>query len=127
MLQKVHYTCKMDFGSDNVENKKYIFTLIGKRIKQARKAKGYTQERLAEKVDMTTKNLSALENGATGMSISSLIAICDALEVSSDYILFGDDAKQKQDTASILLAKLPEQKRIQAEKLLEVFVEAYTD
>lgn len=82
---------------------------------------------MAEKVDMTTKNLSALENGATGMSISSLIAICDALEVSADYILFGDDAKERRDTAGILLAKLPEQKRIQAEKLLEVFVEAYTD
>jgi len=76
---------------------------------------------------MNPQNLSCLERGVTGMSISSLIAICDALEVSSDYILFGDDAKQKQDTASILLSKLPEQKRIQAEKLLEVFVEAYTD
>ena len=82
---------------------------------------------MAEKIEMNPQNLSCLERGVTGMSISSLIAICDALDVSADYILFGDEAKQRKDTASILLSKLPEQKRIQAERLLEVFVEACKD
>lgn len=103
------------------------FDFVGKRIQSARKAKGYTQEVLAEKIDMSPQNLSCLERGLIGMSISALIALCDALDVSADYILFGDEAKNHQNTAGILLSKLPEQKRIQAEKLLEVFVEAYTD
>lgn len=110
-----------------MKSDKYIFSLIGRRICQARKAKGYTQEALAEKIEMNPQNLSCLERGITGMSISSLIALCDALEVSADYILFGDEVKNHQNTASILLSKLPENKRIHAEKLLEVFVEAYND
>ena len=76
---------------------------------------------------MSAKNLSCLERGTTGISIPTLIALCKALGVSSDYILFGNDTGDKQSTVGILLSKLPEQKRHQAEKLLEVFVEAYSE
>ena len=43
--------------------KNYDAVLAGKRIQKARNAKGYTQEALAEMIDMNTKNVSRLENG----------------------------------------------------------------
>lgn len=105
----------------------YDLALAGKRIQQFRKAKGYTQADLAEIIDMNTKNVSRLENGTMGLSLPTLMALCITLEVSADYILFGNQGKDLQNTATVLLSKLPEQKQLQAEKVLEAFVEACSD
>lgn len=123
----INYTCQVDFGSDNVELNYYDMILAGKRIQQARKAKGYTQEVLSEIIMMSSKNLSCLERGTTGLSLSTLVALSRALEVSTDYILFGNDSGKLNNTATLLLSKLPEKKQIQAEKVLQAFVDAFEE
>lgn len=105
----------------------YDFDSIGKRIHQARKAKRYTQAELSEIINMSAKNLSSLERGITGISIPTLMALCKALDTSSDYILFGNDCNTHQSPLNTLLSKLPEEKQRHAEQLLEVFVDAYTE
>ena len=105
----------------------YNPVLAGKRIQQIRKAKGYTQADLAEIIEINTKNVSRLENGTMGLSLPTLIALCSALQISADYILFGNQENNLQNTATVLLSKLSEQKQIQAEKVLEAFVEACSD
>ena len=105
----------------------YDFESIGKRVQQARKTKRYTQAELAEIIDMSAKNLSSLERGTTGISLPTLMALCKALDTSSDYILFGNDNNTYQNPLNSLLAKLPEDKQRYAEKLLAVFVDAYTE
>ena len=42
-----------------MDNKK----LLGKRIKEIRKYKGYTQEKLSELIDIETSSLSGIESG----------------------------------------------------------------
>ena len=113
----------MEFGSDKMKINSYDFEPIGKRVRQARKAKRYTQAELAEIINMSAKNLSSLERGATGISIPTLMALCKALETSCDYILFGNNNSQ-QTTINTLLSKLPENKQSYAEKILEVFVDS---
>ena len=105
----------------------YNFEAIGKRVQQARKAKRYTQLELSEIINMSSKNLSSLERGTTGISIPTLMALCKALDTSSDYILFGNDCNVHKSPINTLLSKLPEDKQHHAEKLLEVFVDACTD
>ena len=127
MYERVNYTCEVDFGSDSMELSYYDMILAGKRIQQARKAKGYTQESLAELITMNPKNVSRLENGTMGLSLSTLVALSRALEISADYILFGNDSNKLNNTATLLLSKLPEKKQIQAEKVLQAFVDAYEE
>ena len=86
-----------------MHEKKNVNVELGKRIKSAREAAGLTQERFAELVGMGTKNISAIERGIVGISISSLIRICDVLSVSSDSLLF-DGCKSAE--ASRLTSKL---------------------
>lgn len=50
---------------------KEINLQIGKRCRHAREAGGYTQERLAEQIGVSTQFLSDAERGITGMSIST--------------------------------------------------------
>ena len=100
----------------------YDVGFIGKRIQQARKAKRYTQEQLAELINMSSQNLSQLERGITGISVSFLISVCKALEVSSDFILFGITNFQQSNTINTLLSELDESQQLYAQKLLEVYV-----
>lgn len=55
------------------------YKLLGQKIKNARKARGITQEYLAEKVDITTVHLSRIENGRGKPTIDLCDAICAAL------------------------------------------------
>lgn len=102
----------------------YDSAAIGKRIKQSRNAKHYTQEKLAEIINMNSKNISQVERGMIGISISTLIKICKALDVSSDYILFGIENNNHGNAIDIMLSELSEKEQIYAENLLAVYVDA---
>lgn len=68
---------------------KISYTEIGKRIKTIRTNKKMTQEQLAAKIDLSLTHISNIENARTNMSIDSLVNIANALEVSTDELLFG--------------------------------------
>ena len=69
-----------------MENLRYE---MGARIAEARKRKGFTQEVLAEKMDMSVKHISAVERGKSSFSLENLKKLCDILDVSLDYIVTG--------------------------------------
>lgn len=62
---------------------------IGLRIKTIRKEKHITAEKLAELVGVSVQTISNIENGRKGVSLQVFLKICKALEISSDYLLFG--------------------------------------
>lgn len=66
-----------------------ILNTIGKKIKKARIAKGYTQEALAEQIDISTDLLRNIENARNIGSLPTLLNICNALEITPDF-LFAD-------------------------------------
>ncbi len=107
-----------------MKNNSYNSGLIGKRIRQARKAKRYTQAELAEFINMNSKNISQLERGITGISLSTLINICKTLEVSADYILFGIKSGEQNNPLNIMLSELSEPEQLYAENLILVYIEA---
>ena len=55
---------------------------------------GYTRERFAEQLDVSVSYLAELERGRTGVSVKLLIRICDALGLSADYVLFGENRSE---------------------------------
>lgn len=60
---------------------------IGARIRAKRLAKGFTQEQLANIIQVGTTHISHIETGNTKMSIESFIAIVNALDCSADELL----------------------------------------
>jgi len=55
---------------------------VGQRVAQARKERGWTQEQLAEAVGVEPVTLSRLETGARALSLSMLLSVADALDIS---------------------------------------------
>ena len=60
---------------------------LGAKISAARKQKGLTQEKLAEKVGISNVYMGEIERGTKIPKLPVLIAIIEALEVSADYLL----------------------------------------
>jgi len=60
---------------------------IGKRIRECRKAKGWTQETFAEKVGLSVTFTGMLERGEKTPGFETFITILNVLEVSSDMLL----------------------------------------
>lgn len=52
---------------------------LGKRIRQLRKAKGWTQQELAERADLDYKYLGAIERGERNITIDNVQKIADGL------------------------------------------------
>ena len=61
------------------------------RIRRARELQGYTREQFAEILDVSVSYLAELERGRTGLSVKTLIKVCNVLGLSADYILFGKE------------------------------------
>lgn len=62
---------------------------IGKKIKLARSQTEYTQEKLAEKLSLSARYISQLERGVAFGSATTIVNLCKALNISSDF-LFSD-------------------------------------
>lgn len=62
---------------------------IGKKIKLARAKAEYTQEELAEKLSLSPRYISQLERGIAFGSATTIINVCKALNINSDF-LFND-------------------------------------
>lgn len=58
---------------------KPIKKLLGERIRELRKAKGFTQEQLAELVGVEPRHISRIEGGYNSPSIERLARISEAL------------------------------------------------
>jgi len=54
---------------------------LGKRIREIRKIKGFTQEELGEKANLNYKFIGELERGKVNVSLDSLVKISHALEI----------------------------------------------
>ncbi len=60
---------------------------IGKRLREARLEKGYTQQAVVKMAGIGTMYLGEIERGLKMPSLSSFVKIIEALEVSADYVL----------------------------------------
>ena len=63
------------------------YSLIGNRIKAARKAKGLSQSELSELIDKSVGYMSYIETGSKKPSLETLIQIANALDVTIDELL----------------------------------------
>lgn len=80
---------------------------IGQRIRKIRKARGMTQEQLAERIDISLTHMSHIENANTKLSLSVFVAIAEALEVQTDVLLY-DTPRHSVSRASEDIARILE-------------------
>lgn len=99
---------------------------IGTRIKEAREAKGLTQEQLAEIVGLSSTHISVIERGVKAPKLETFIEIANALDVTSDSLLLDVLDNSLQITATELseqIKRLPPKEQRKILKAVRVLVE----
>ena len=95
----MYYNKVMSMGHD------LDYAAIGRRIRNYRKEKGYSQEKLAELINISTTHMSHIETGGTKLSLAVFAAICEVLSVQADHLLHdvpGDRSDIEEDIIELL-------------------------
>lgn len=102
---------------------------VGERIQKQRQSLGISQEELAERIDRATKYCSDIERGICGMSVETMLAFSEHLNMSLDYMMYGIEPEvQPVPVERIplqqMLTKCSERQYNYALRLMEAFLEA---
>jgi transcriptional regulator with XRE-family HTH domain len=75
---------------DNLMHSAHNFTMnphdLGRRIKELRQAKRLSQARLAERIGIDQSQISRIENGESGATLETLLALSRVFNVSLDEL-----------------------------------------
>lgn len=63
---------------------------IGQRISKRLVQMGFKQNILAEKIGISNNYLSSIERGKEKLDLGIIVIICNALQVTPDYLLMGN-------------------------------------
>ena len=98
---------------------------IGQFIKNQRKAKGLTQEQLAESLKISSKTVSKWECGGGLPDVSLMLPLCETLGISINELLCGsllNAAEYKQKAEDNLISALAERKNNQRLLVIQFFL-----
>lgn len=99
---------------------------IGARIKEAREARGLTQEQLAELVSLSPTHMSVIERGVKGPRLETFVQIANGLSVTADSLLLDVLDQSLQITATELseaVKHLPPREQRKVWKVVRALVE----
>ena len=71
--------------------------MLGEKLKEGRIAKGYSQEEVAEKLQITRQAISKWENNRTAPDIDTLVKLSDLYEISLDRLLREEETVQEKE------------------------------
>lgn len=71
--------------------------LIGRRIKELRKNKGLSQEKLGKMINVTKVSISCYENETRSPDLETFELLVDALDTTTDYLLGRDKLIVSED------------------------------
>ena len=100
-------------------------TALGKRLREVRLKKGYTQQALAAQAEIGEVYLGEIERGLKMPSMNTFIKVTEALEISADYILRDDLTSGSVfifDEITEKLKDLTPQQRKTATEILDAYI-----
>ena len=97
--------------------------MLGQRIKEERLRYNYSREVFAELVDITPQHLFNVESGRRRLSYEKLARVCEILNVTADYLLFGHPDSSVNTSKIVGLLKTLDPKHLEfAEELIITYI-----
>jgi transcriptional regulator with XRE-family HTH domain len=99
---------------------------LGRRIQRLRKARGYTQEQLAEAIDINAKYLSSVERGEENPTLDLLLRLSKGLQVELpelfQFVQEGESRERLRQKVEGLIADLNEEELRRVVRVLEALI-----
>ena len=97
-----------------------MYPSIGKKIRKYRKQRGMTQDELAEKTNLSTNHLGAIERAEKNLTLSNLINIANALDVTADMLLCDEIRNGYKIKTSIITEKIEKLSLSDRDKIMQM-------
>lgn len=97
-----------------------LYIDLGQKIREERIEKGYTQEELGEKIDSTGAYIGQIERGERSASMSKIVLIAQALNVSLDYLIGNFRFDQVNNIDVKIVQELKDATNRQKELMIEI-------
>lgn len=111
-----------------MKEKKPLNISMGQRFREAREAKGWSRERLAEKIGLSVQFITDLELGNSGIRLDRFATLCQLLNVNAHTVLFGDvEQLPSLFQLETMLANRDSKDVKRVVAMLEAMVETYFD
>ena len=109
-----------------MEGRKELNVLVGANIKRERENAGFTQDQFSELLGIGSKSLSSIERGVVGVSLTTLLKICDILHISANVLLYKQDQKNDVDSIVLQLNMLNEEQFYIASDVMTNIIKAFS-
>ena len=105
-----------------MDGRKDLNVLVGINIKREREKASFTQDRFSELLGIGSKSLSSIERGVVGVSLATLLKICDILHISANVLLYEQTQDHDADSIAMQLKMLSaEQFEIASDVMTNLF------
>ena len=98
--------------------------LLGERLRNRRTVLGLTQEAVATQVDISLRFYQMIERGERNVSLDTLVGLSRVLNISIDFLLFGNAAHNLDNPISAVLDGLSSRQKADALKILQLYADA---
>lgn len=102
---------------------------IGNKIRRLRENKGFSQEDMAEKLQISRSAYSRIESGETNSWVNHIEKLCKELDMKVEDLLINSDnnINNNQDNASAVQANTQQDTHITINHLSEKVIELYEE
>lgn len=109
-----------------MSDRKEINVIVGANIKREREKAGFTQEQFSELLGIGSKSLSSVERGIVGVSLTTLLKICDTLHLSANVFLYEQSQKNDVDSIALQLNMLSTEQFEIASNVMNELIKAFS-
>lgn len=109
-----------------MSDRKEINVIVGANIKREREKAGFTQEQFSELLGIGSKSLSSVERGIVGVSLTTLLKICDTLHLSANAFLYEQSQKNDVDSIALQLNMLSTEQFEIASNVMSELIKAFS-
>lgn len=105
---------------NNIDKRKVpnsLYVEMGKRLRKSRIQANYTQEQMAEILEMSTAYYGKVERGVHGLSLAKLVIVNEKLDIDINYLLTG--VPKSYFSLDKALSECPRKKRYDMEQLIK--------
>lgn len=99
--------------------------VIGKKLKEYRELRGFTQDDVAKELDVNPKHYGRIERGENSCTIANLVTLCNLFGISSEDIVGSLTTTKPDDGLSNDFQKLSIEDKISVTNFVEFLLSKY--
>ena len=107
-------------------NRKNLNVILGANLKREREKAGFTQDRFSELLGIGSKSLSSIERGVVGVSLTTLMRICELLQISANVLLYEQSRKNDVESLALQLEQLSDEQFKIASDVINSLMKAFS-